>query len=747
MARDPAAIEAILRPLLELNARERLLAQGLARGMIWREGQVPLGGPRFSEDLTDDLLHFGYGVLVLALELRDANLEKIDSTEYFKTDDAFRVAAESIESAMRRGEPKDPFRGLHLVVAAAAFHLAGFAARSYALLPSPGPSLNLSSAETALALLLRRELARLRLHISEWLNQRDHTDEVIAQRLGDENDDFGPEDAVVVALSATFLRALGLGDTALYNGDAEIHERALRLLRTLVQQAALIGNIPIWWVATLSLHLLGDIWDQSLHQRVPNAPAGERWPALRRDLIQSLIVRTPPQLDLWPSQLKAASRAIDATDDLIVSLPTSSGKTRIAELCILRSLAADMRVIYVTPLRALSAQIEKVLARTFAPLGASVTSLYGASGVMAADAATLASAEIVVATPEKLDFAIRQDPNVLNDVGLIVFDEGHMIGLGSREIRYEVLIQRLLRREDARLRRIVCLSAMFNTGDDAFQDFTGWLRSDEPGEPINVDWKPTRQLLAFLDWSSSSGRLQFIGGEEPFVPRFVESRAAKRRRRKPFPQNEKELCIAAANNFAKDGQSVLLYSPERRLVEPLVREFTNIARQGYLDGVVAPGPEQLAVALAIGREWLGESHPAVEGLTVGVGTHHGALPRPFLTAVEDLLNRRQLPVVVASPTLAQGIDLACSTLIFRSITRFDAQKGKQVPIEPAEFANVVGRAGRAYVDIDGLAVYPVYNNHIYRHKLFNNLISQAKRQTLRSGLARLVDQIATLLCE
>ena len=53
----------------------------------------------------------------------------------------------------------------------------------------------------------------------------------------------------------------------------------------------------------------------------------------------------------------------------------------------------------------------------------------------------------MVATPEKLDFALRQDGNVLNDVGLIVFDEGHMIGtFGSREIRYEVLIQRLLRR-------------------------------------------------------------------------------------------------------------------------------------------------------------------------------------------------------------------------------------------------------------------------------------------------------------
>lgn len=54
----------------------------------------------------------------------------------------------------------------------------------------------------------------------------------------------------------------------------------------------------------------------------------------------------------------------------------------------------------------------------------------------------------MVATPEKLDFALRNDPSLLDDVGLLVFDEGHMIGLSEREVRYEVQIQRLLRRAD-----------------------------------------------------------------------------------------------------------------------------------------------------------------------------------------------------------------------------------------------------------------------------------------------------------
>ncbi|WP_139101197.1 hypothetical protein, partial [Acinetobacter baumannii] len=81
------------------------------------------------------------------------------------------------------------------------------------------------------------------------------------------------------------------------------------------------------------------------------------------------------------------------------------------------------------------------------------------------------------------------DPSLIDDVGLIVLDEGHMIGPSEREIRYETLVQRLLRRADAADRRIVCLSAILPSGDE-LDDLTAWLRSDEPGEPVRSDWLP-----------------------------------------------------------------------------------------------------------------------------------------------------------------------------------------------------------------------------------------------------------------
>jgi hypothetical protein len=85
-------------------------------------------------------------------------------------------------------------------------------------------------------------------------------------------------------------------------------------------------------------------------------------------------------------------------------------------------------------------------------IGQEYIDLYGSIGTSDFEVDALGSRNIVVATPEKLDFALQNQPSLLGDVGLIVLDEGHMIGLGEREVRYEVQIQRLLKRADAHTR-------------------------------------------------------------------------------------------------------------------------------------------------------------------------------------------------------------------------------------------------------------------------------------------------------
>ena len=92
------ALQDKLHNLTTVGHRNRLLARGLARGMIWRNGELPAESPSFSPVLTTDLLDHGFRILDSALSLRqlDPSSSHLDS--------AFRVAGEAIESAVRRGD-------------------------------------------------------------------------------------------------------------------------------------------------------------------------------------------------------------------------------------------------------------------------------------------------------------------------------------------------------------------------------------------------------------------------------------------------------------------------------------------------------------------------------------------------------------------------------------------------------------------------------------------------------------------
>ncbi|MFO1320321.1 MAG: DEAD/DEAH box helicase [Burkholderiales bacterium] len=426
----------------------------------------------------------------------------------------------------------------------------------------------------------------------------------------------------------------------------------------------------------------------------------------------------------------------------MLSLPTSAGKTRIAELCILASLARSTRIVYVTPLRALSAQTEVGLRRTFAPLGKSVSSLYGSIGASGTDIEALRSTDIVVATPEKLDFALRSDPTLLDDVGLVVLDEGHMIGLSEREVRYEAQIQRLLHRPDAAGRRIVCLSAILPDGGQ-LEDFAAWLTHDHLDGLIKDDWRPTRLRFGEVDWKGQHAQLNVnVGDEKPFIPRFVVARKPTiGRARKKFPADQAELCIATAWRLVEEGQTVLVFCPMRRSVLPLAATIIEMHKRGHIDSVLEQPTSALERAFTVGTEWFGPDHDILACLKLGVAVHHGALPTPYRKEIEHLLREGVLRVTVSSPTLAQGLNLAATSLVFRGVRR-----GRDL-IDVAEFRNVVGRAGRAYRDVEGLVLYPMFDKHPQRRTEWQQLVSDRSGREMESGLLRLLVALLTRMAK
>jgi hypothetical protein len=538
-------------------------------------------------------------------------------------------------------------------------------------------------------------------------------------------------------LNSAVCRALAYYDFALQTGEAALVTEAIALLDAGLALASDAGVVPAWWLLRLCRNLIEDLWAHSLHVNLPHdAPPGgeENYPDLRRLFLGSLYARKNAEVELWPSQREAARRSSDLTDDLVVALPTSAGKTRVAEIATLMTLATGRRVLIVTPLRALSAQTERSFRNTFAPLGFSVSSLYGASGLTPGDEDALRTHKIIIATPEKLDFALRSDSTIIDDVGLIVLDEGHLIGPTEREIRYEILVQRLLRRPDNAERRLVCLSAIL-PGGDPLTDLTAWIRSDAPGDAVESDWRPTRQRFGTITWQGHSAKLCFdLEADGPWVSRFVELSGPIRPHKSARPTSTKELTLFAAWEFADQDKRTLIFQPQANSVIGYGAAIVDLCTRGYLPPLL---DDEAAIgrALEIGREWLGEAHPAVGCLRLGVAIHHGRLPNPFLREIERLLAEGVLKVTVASPTLSQGLNLNAAVLLAPSLYR----AGELIKGE--EFANVAGRAGRAFIDVEGLVLHVMFDRSDWRLGVWRGLVNSARHRELRSGLIQIINLI------
>ncbi|ALU40279.1 DEAD/DEAH box helicase [Kocuria flava] len=733
-------IEAAIGEATTPGFREQLLARGEARSMIWRDGVLPEDAPAFDELLSYDLLSYGYSLLGLGLRLVEADGSRSLAQR------AFEGAATAIESVIARGANSRE-RGFHRVVAAAAYHLGSFSARAYSLLQTALDSGEVTTSERCLIHIIRRELDTLAALILSHRDEDAAADADLVETLRgllepasdeEQDDDSGDTDVIDVvdlALTDAFVGAISMALLAFERGEGALLEEALSTLQVGLRAASELNLVPQWWCHRLAIHLLRGLWEASFHRLLPDDPidGGGDWARLRATFIASLFRRRRSEIDLWPSQLAAAERVLNTSENLVLSLPTSAGKTRIAELCILATLAEGRRVVFVTPLRALSAQTETALQRTFTPLGKTVSSLYGAIGASSADEDLLRERDIVVATPEKLDFALRNDPTLLDDVGLVVLDEGHMIGADEREVRYEIQVQRLLRRGDAATRRIVCLSAILPDGDEV-EDFVNWLTDDQPDGLIASSWRPTKLRFGEVIWQGDRARLSIIvGDEEPFVPRFLEPFVPPNgRRTTQFPKNQQELTLSTAWRLVDDGQTVLIFCPRKDSVNALAKVIVDLHRQGALRSVFEGDPGDLASAITIGEEWFGREHPILACLRLGVAIHHGSLPAPYRREIERLLQQGTLRITVSSPTLAQGLNLSASALVMHSLWR------NRELIKASEFRNVVGRAGRAFVDSVGLVVHPIFEKVSSGRRNWRQLVEDTALRDMESGLLQLV---------
>ncbi|MET7658365.1 DEAD/DEAH box helicase [Streptomyces sp. NPDC005463] len=466
-----------------------------------------------------------------------------------------------------------------------------------------------------------------------------------------------------------FDRAL---DAAINSGNVDLEE----LIRLLTVTAGQIIDNSLWTVSRAVSPEVTAFVD-SLISRGATKPLFEALPPQRAALAEQGLIRS-------------------AFRSVVVSLPTSAGKTLIAQFRILQALSTYRQqggwVAYVAPNRALVNQITRRLRRDLGPLGINIERVSPALEVDGLEGEMLnnrdeSQFDVLVSTPEKLDLLLRSgwQENIGRPLCLAVVDEAHNISDPSRGIKLELLLAGINR--EARDAAFLLLTPFINNGDTVAK----WLDStSQQSIKMSLDWTPNDRMIALAQHQAGS-RGNYSVSLEPLVtskntlsvnstlpiggnrPLGFTSSAAK---------SQGKLAAATASILAARGQTITL--AQRPDYAWTIAQQIGSGR----DEVENMGLTLRSVVAVVAEEF-GDDFPLVQLLRRGVGVHHRGLPDDIRTLTEYLMETGDLGHLVSTTTIAQGVNFPVANVVLAS---HQFPYGQDMPAP--DFWNLAGRAGR-----------------------------------------------------
>ena len=388
---------------------------------------------------------------------------------------------------------------------------------------------------------------------------------------------------------------------------------------------------------------------------------------LPKEIIEGLRRRGIERLT--PPQSEAIRRGVLKGKNIIVSAPTASGKTLIAELALLKVWLRNLKGIYATPLKTLASEKANEF-RFWEPLGLKVgltTGDYDEPGE------ELGDYDVVVATYERLDSIFRLKPSWLRDVGTVVIDEFHMVGDQDRGPIVELITVKSLLMNA----QLVGLSATIGNPEE----LSSWVNA----ELVISDWRPVKLIEGY--YLRSSNRIFFNDGREERV--------------------RSSLPLYIAKKTFEGGYQSLIFVHSRRKAESLARKLAKEV------GVTTPESIEVSKEIEGGESPKIEKDDLAQLAKTSIAYHHAGLSHTSRKIVERSFRRGWLRIVVATPTLAAGINLPARRVLVYT-RRYSY--GYMAPISVAEYKQMAGRAGRPQFDPYGEAIIADSPNKEYALK-------------------------------
>ena len=387
---------------------------------------------------------------------------------------------------------------------------------------------------------------------------------------------------------------------------------------------------------------------------------------------QGIVELYPPQAEALPHVLKGKN--------VVLAVPTAAGKSLVAYIAILQAALEKRKSMYIVPLRALAREKYEDLL-PFEEIGVKVAI---STGDLDEKGEHLGKYDIIVCTSEKADSLIRHKAGWLNEVSIVVADEIHLINDASRGPTLEINLAKFMLMQPV---QTIALSATIKNAHEIAE----WLNAIL----IESDWRPVPLKEGVL----FGRKIYFLDGST-----------------KEIKNSRLEGLL---EDVLADGGQALIFVNTRRSSQSTAEKLKKITEQ-YIENE-REELKEIAQKLLSQEEVNIIARKLSSCIEKGIAFHHAGLSSRQRSTIEKAFKKGIIKCIVATPTLAAGVNTPARRVIIKNLWRYSEINGYMQPIPVLEIKQMMGRAGRPGYDEVGEAIL-IARNKIEKERLWNEYL-------------------------